>query len=57
MLILAYQTAARPQEEYHQFMKSTETLRKPMPEAKYLNVENTDRYRFAIRLFSLNYKS
>ena len=34
-------------------MKTNETLRKPMLEAKYLNVENTDRYRPIIRLFYL----
>lgn len=34
-------------------MKINETLRKPMLEAKYLNVENTDRYRPIIRLFYL----
>ena len=33
-----------------------ETLRKPMLEAKYLNVENTDRYRPIIRLFYLQYE-
>ena len=32
-----------------------ETLRKPMVKAKDLNVDNTDRYRFIIRLFNLNY--
>lgn len=37
-------------------MKITETLRKPMMEAKYLNVDNTDRYRPIIRLFYLNYE-
>lgn len=37
-------------------MKIQETLRKPMLEAKYLNVENTDRYRPIIRLFYLNYE-
>lgn len=37
-------------------MKTTETLRKPMLEAKYLNVENTDRYRPIIRLFYLKYE-
>lgn len=34
-------------------MKINETLRKPMLEAKYSNVENTDRYRPIIRLFYL----
>ena len=34
-------------------MQTNETLRKPMLEAKYLNVENTDRYRPIIRLFYL----
>ena len=34
-------------------MKIQETLRKPMLEAKYLNVDNTDRYRPIIRLFYL----
>lgn len=33
-----------------------EKLRKPMLEAKYLNVENTDRYRPIIRLFYLKYE-
>ena len=37
-------------------MKIQETLRKPMLEAKYLNVDNTDRYRPIIRLFYLNYE-
>ena len=32
-------------------MKIQEKMRKPMLEAKYLNVENTDRYRPIIRLF------
>lgn len=34
-------------------MKVGEVLKKPMLEAKYLNVENTDRYRPIIRLFYL----
>lgn len=37
-------------------MKVQDTLRKPMLEAKYLNVDNTDRYRPIIRLFYLNYE-
>lgn len=37
-------------------MRIEETLRKPMKEAAYLNVENTDRYRPIIRLFYLNYE-
>ena len=37
-------------------MKIQETLRKPMLEAKYLNVDNTVRYRPIIRLFYLNYE-
>ncbi len=37
-------------------MKVQETLRKPMTEAKYLNVDNTDRYRPIIRLFYLQYE-
>ena len=36
-------------------MKIQEKMRKPMLEAKYLNVENTDRYRPIIRLFYLKY--
>ena len=31
-------------------------MRKPMLEVKYLNVDNTDRYRPTIRLFYLNYE-
>ena len=31
-------------------------MRKPMLEAKYLNVENTDRYRPIMRLFYLQYE-
>ena len=34
-------------------MKTQEKMRKPLLEAKYLNVENTDRYRPIIRLFYL----
>ena len=37
-------------------MKVQDTLRKPMLEVKYLNVDNTDRYRPIIRLFYLNYE-
>jgi hypothetical protein len=37
-------------------MKIQEKMRKPMLEAKYLNVENTDRYRPIIRLFYLKYE-
>lgn len=37
-------------------MRVQETLRKPLLEAKYLNVENTDRYRPIIRLFYLKYE-
>lgn len=37
-------------------MNIHEKLRKPVMEAKYLNVENTDRYRSIIRLFYLNYE-
>lgn len=37
-------------------MRINETLKKPMLEAKYLNVDNTDRYRPIIRLFYLNYE-
>lgn len=37
-------------------MRVQETLKKPMLEAKYLNVENTDRYRPIIRLFYLKYE-
>ena len=38
-------------------MRINETLKKPMLEAKYLNVDNTDRYRPIIRLFYLNYEN
>lgn len=37
-------------------MKIQEKMRKPMMEAKYLNVENTERYRPVIRLFYLKYE-
>lgn len=37
-------------------MKIHDKLVKPVMEAKYLNVENTDRYRSIIRLFYLNYE-
>lgn len=37
-------------------MRIQEKTRKPMMEAKYLNVENTDRYRSVIRLFYLKYE-
>ena len=37
-------------------MKIQETVRKPMMEAKYLNVDNTDRYRPISRLFYLQYE-
>lgn len=37
-------------------MHIQETMRKPMMEAKYLNVDNTDRYRPIIRLFYLKYE-
>lgn len=37
-------------------MNIHEKLRKPVMEAKYLNVENTDRYRSIIRLFYMNYE-
>lgn len=37
-------------------MHITEQLRKPLREANYLNVENTDRYRPILRLFYLNYE-
>lgn len=37
-------------------MRIQETIRKPMTEAKYLNVDNTDRYRPIIRLFYLKYE-
>lgn len=37
-------------------MEIQEKMRKPMLEVKYLNVENTDRYRPIIRLFYLKYE-
>lgn len=37
-------------------MEITEKLIKPVTEAKYLNMENTDRYRAIIRLFYLQYE-
>ena len=37
-------------------MKIHEKLVKPVMEAKYLNVENTGRYRSIIRLFYINYE-
>lgn len=37
-------------------MKIQEKTKKPVLEAKYLNVENTDRYRPIIRLFYLKYE-
>ena len=37
-------------------MKIHEKLVKPVHEAKYLDVENTDRYRSIVRLFYLNYE-
>ena len=37
-------------------MEIQEKMRKPMLEEKYLNVENTDRYRPIIRLFYLKYE-
>lgn len=37
-------------------MRTQDTLRKPMTEAKYLNMDNTDRYRPIIRLFYLKYE-
>ena len=37
-------------------MHRTEQLRKPVREASYLNVENTDRYRPILRLFYLEYE-
>lgn len=38
------------------FMIITNKLLKPLKEAKYLNVDNTDRYRPILRLFYLNYE-
>ncbi|MCI5585621.1 MAG: TIGR02677 family protein [Lachnospiraceae bacterium] len=37
-------------------MKIHDKLKKPIQEARYLNVENTDRYRSILRLFYLNYE-
>ena len=37
-------------------MKVSEIIKKPVVEAKYLNVDNTDRYRPIIRLFYLKYE-
>lgn len=37
-------------------MKITDKLVKPLEEAKYLNVDNTDRYRAIMRLFFINYE-
>lgn len=37
-------------------MRVTEQLRKPLKEANYLNVENTERYRPILRLFYLKYE-
>ena len=37
-------------------MKIHDKLVKPVREAKYLDVENTDRYRSIARLFYLNYE-
>ena len=37
-------------------MKVNEIIKKPVVEAKYLNVDNTDRYRSIIRLFYLKYE-
>lgn len=37
-------------------MQITEQLQKPLREANYLNVENTDRYRPILRLFYLKYE-
>ncbi len=38
-------------------MRLKETVRKPMHEANYLNVENSDRYRSIMRLFYLHYEN
>ena len=38
-------------------MRLKETVRKPMQEASYLSVENTDRYRSIMRLFYLHYEN
>jgi len=37
-------------------MVVTGKLLKPLKEARYLNVENTDRYRHVLRLFYMNYE-
>ena len=37
-------------------MVVTGKLLKPLKEARYLNVENTDRYRPVLRLFYMNYE-
>ena len=37
-------------------MKITDKIIKPLEEAKYLNVDNTDRYRAIMRLFFFNYE-
>lgn len=37
-------------------MRIDDKLKKPIKEARYLDVENTDRYRTIIRLFYLNYE-
>ena len=37
-------------------MKIHDKLKKPIQEARYLNVENSDRYRSILRLFYLNYE-
>ena len=37
-------------------MLVTGKLLKPLKEARYLNVENTDRYRPVLRLFYMNYE-
>lgn len=37
-------------------MRITDKIIKPLEEAKYLNVDNTDRYRAIMRLFFLNYE-
>ena len=39
-----------------EIMLIQDKMRKPMLEAKYLNVENTDRYRPIMRLFYLQYE-
>lgn len=37
-------------------MEATEKLLKPLTEAKYLNTDNTDRYRSIMRIFYINYE-